>query len=110
MFKAGCIPASTRELFRRIFWKSEELALEAELFWQELKKRGGMPIKEWRKWVQRRNMSVGQYYNMLRKLIGAGFIEKRGGMWRISSNFLRELEQLIILYSAESGFEHRLRA
>ena len=55
-------------------------------------------------------MSVGQYYNMLRKLIGAGFIEKRGGMWRISSNFLRELEQLIILYSAESGFEHRLRA
>ncbi|HYB92778.1 MAG TPA: hypothetical protein VED00_01365 [archaeon] len=111
LFKAGSVPASIDDLFRRIFWKSELLAGEAHIFWSEMKKNepSGMPIAYWKEWIKKRNLSVGQFYNMIHGLVGAGLIEKRENAWHVSSNFLRELEQMLILYTSESGYEHRLR-
>jgi hypothetical protein len=54
-------------------------------------------------------MSVGQFYNMIHGLVGAGFIEKKDSRWRISGGFLHELEQMVAVYSSESGLSHQPR-
>jgi len=53
-------------------------------------------------------MSVGQFYNMIHGLVGAGFIEKKDSRWHLSGGFLRELEQMLTVYSTESGLQYRL--
>lgn len=110
LFKAGRVPATVDEMFSRVFWRSPLLASEAKVFCEELVSRGssGMSVSEWKSWVGRRRITVGQFYNMIRGLVGAGIVEKREGSWHISTGFLRELEQFIIIYTAFTSFKHRL--
>ena len=54
-------------------------------------------------------MSVGQFYNMIHGLVGAGFIEKRDSKWHMSGGFMQELEQMMRVYSSESGYEPKLK-
>ncbi|MGQ9478867.1 MAG: hypothetical protein ACUVQ0_02450 [Thermoproteota archaeon] len=109
-FKAGRVPATIDEMFSRIFWRSPLLASEAKVFCEELVSRGasGFDVSEWKNWVRKRRITVGQFYNMIRGLSGAGIVEKRDGAWHMSTGFLRELEQLIIIYTSFTNFKHRL--
>ncbi|MEM3712604.1 MAG: hypothetical protein QXR97_03595 [Thermoproteota archaeon] len=110
LFKAGRVPATVDEMFSRIFWRSPLLASEAKVFCEELVSRepSGISTKEWKNWIKKRRITVGQFYNMIRGLVGAGVIEKREGSWHISTGFLRELEQFIIIYTSLTNFKHRL--
>jgi len=110
LFKAGRVPATVDEMFSRIFWRSPLLASEAKVFCEELISRepSGISTSEWKNWVKKRRITVGQFYNMIRGLVGAGIVEKRGGSWHISAGFLRELEQFIIIYTSMTNFKHRL--
>ena len=110
LFKAGNVPSTADELFRRVFWKSDFLANEAQNFWREVKKAEpmGLPIQAWKDWISKRGMSVGQFYNMIHGLVGAGFIEKIESKWHLSGSFLRELEQMLAVYSTESGIKYQL--
>ena len=51
---------------------------------------------------------MGQFYNMIHGLVGAGFIEKRDSKWHLSNGFIHELEQMHNVYSNESGLKPRL--
>ncbi len=103
LFKAGNLPGAPSELFKRVFWKSEFLAGEAHSFWREVRKSepSGLPIQAWKDWISRREMSVGQFYNMIHGLVGAGFIQKRDSKWHLSDGFTRELEAMLKVYTAE---------
>jgi hypothetical protein len=107
LFKAGNLPSSPEELFRRVFWKSDFLASEAQNFWKEIRRAEpvGLPIQAWKDWISKRGMSVGQFYNMIHGLVGAGFIEKKDSKWHLSNSFIRELEQMLSVYSNESGLK-----
>ena len=107
LFTSGNLPASPEELFRRVFWKSDFLAGEAQNFWKEIRRAEpvGLPIQAWKDWISKRGMSVGQFYNMIHGLVGAGFIEKRDSKWHLSNSFIRELEQMLTVYSNESGLK-----
>lgn len=111
MLKGGRVAVTLDELFQRIFWRSPGLANEAKEFCQMLVKREpqGLPTSSWKEWTGRRNLSVGQFYNMTHGLIGAGIVERRNRAYHISSGFMRELEQMLMLYSSFTGFESRLR-
>ncbi len=104
MFKAGNIPEEASDLFKRVFWKSEFLAGEAFSFWKEVRrsKPMGLPIQAWKDWISKRGMSVGQFYNMIHGLVGAGFIEKLESRWHLSNSFTKELEAMLKVYTAES--------
>lgn len=104
LFKAGNIPTGASDLFKRIFWKSDFLAGEAFSFWREVKRSEptGLPIQAWKDWITKRGMSVGQFYNMIHGLVGAGFIEKHDSKWHLSSSFTKELEAMLKVYGAES--------
>jgi len=103
LFKAGNLPGSANDLFRRVFWKSDFLAAEAHGFWREVKKAepAGLPIQAWKDWITKRGMSVGQFYNMIHGLVGAGFIEKKDSKWHMSDGFSKELEGMLRVFSAE---------
>ena len=90
-------------MFRRVFWKSDFLAAEAHGFWREVKKaeQAGLPIQAWKDWITKRGMSVGQFYNMIHGLVGAGFIEKKDSKWHTSDGFSKELEGMLRVFSAE---------
>jgi hypothetical protein len=92
-----------------VFWKSDFLANEAQNFWKEIKQSEpvGLPIQTWKDWISKRGMSVGQFYNMIHGLIGAGLIEKHDSKWHLSNGFIRELEQMLTVYSNESGMKSR---
>ncbi len=68
----------------------------------------GLPIQAWKDWISKRGMSVGQFYNMIHGLVGAGFIERKESRWHLSSGFLRELEKMLGVYSTESGLKSEL--
>jgi len=104
LFRAGNTPSNPQDLFRRVFWKSDFLAGEAHSFWQEVRRAEpmGLPIQAWKDWISSRRMSVGQFYNMIHGLVGAGFIEKRESKWHVSSSFIRELENMLSVYSSAS--------
>jgi hypothetical protein len=110
LFKAGNLPSTPSELFQRVFWKSDFLAGEAQNFWREVKKSEpmGLPIQAWKDWISKRGMSVGQFYNMIHGLVGAGFIEKKESRWHLSGGFLRELEKMLTVYSTESGLKSEI--
>jgi len=104
LFKAGNVPEDPGALFKRVFWKSEFLAAEAFSFWKEVKRSEttGLPIQAWKDWIAKRSMSVGQFYNMIHGLVGAGFIEKRDSRWHLSGSFTKELEAMLKVYATES--------
>ncbi len=110
MLKAGNMAVSVEDLFSRVFWKSPYLQTEALAFFRQVKKSEpeGLSVTSWREWGIKRGMSVGQFYNMIRGLVGSGMLEKRSSRWHVSSGLMRELEQLLLLYSAESGYSMRL--
>ncbi len=91
--KLGKLTESAIDLFRRVFWKSDFLASEAHSFWREVKRAEptGLPVQAWKDWVAKRGMSVGQFYNMIHGLVGAGFIDKSESRWYASDGFTREL-------------------
>src|SRR5216683_1705745 len=97
LFKGGTPPISIDDLFKRVFWKSDFLAREASSFWREVKKMEptGMPIQAWKDWIAKRNMSVGQFYNMIHGLVGAGLVERRESKWHLSDGFTRELKEML---------------
>lgn len=110
MLKGGRMAITIDELFQRIFWRSSELAMEAKEFCSTIVKSEptGISIGSWKQWTLKRNLTVGQFYNMLHGLIGAGMVEKRNSSWHVSSGFMRELEQMLMIYSSYTGFEERL--
>src|SRR5207247_8651637 len=101
---------SPEEWGRRVCWKRDLLASEAQNFWNEFKRseQMGLPIQTWKDWISKRSMRVGQCYNMIHGLVGAGFIEKKDSRWHLSGGFLRELEQMLTVYSTESGLRYQL--
>jgi len=109
MLKGGRVAITLDELFQRIFWRSTELASEAREFSKYLleSEPQGLNVGSWKTWIRKRNLTVGQFYNMIHGLVGAGMLEKRSGSWHVSSGFMRELEQLLMIYSSFTGFETR---
>jgi len=91
------------DLCKRVFWKSDFLAREAGSFWREVKKKEptGMPIQAWKDWTNKHEMSVGQFYNMIHGLVGAGLIGKREARWHLTDGFSRELEEMLKIYGSE---------
>ena len=86
----GSYDPTVDELFERVFWKSQLLSNEAYIFWKKIRdSEEGVSVKEWKEWIELRNISTGQYYNMIKGLRGAGFIERREGRYHISSKFLK---------------------
>ncbi len=105
LLKAGNPPVEAVEVFRRVFWKSEFLAGEAFSFWKEVRKAepGGLPVQVWKDWVSKHEMSVGQFYNMIHGLLGAGIVERRESSWRLSDGFPRELKAMLNIYTTCKG-------
>ncbi len=103
LFKGGTPPKSMDDLFKRVFWKSDFLAREAGSFWREVKKKEptGMPIQAWKDWTNKHEMSVGQFYNMIHGLVGAGLIGKREARWHLTDGFSRELGEMLKIYGSE---------
>ncbi len=91
------------DLFKRVFWKSDFLAGQARSFWREVKKTEpmGLPIQAWKDWITNREMSVGQFYNMIHGLLGAGLIVRRESKWHLSDGFTHELKGMLKAYETE---------
>ena len=107
--KSGAVVTTSDELFERIFWRSPPLAHEALRLWNHLRESPeGMPSSNWKAWTEERNLTTGQYYNIIKGMRGAGLIEKRGGRYHVSTGFLREMEQMVRIYSTITGYEPRL--
>ncbi|HON36895.1 MAG: hypothetical protein IPI63_04325 [Methanothrix sp.] len=82
------------ELMLRLFQK-EETAERGQKFLsivEERQKRGD-PLKtsEWRDLLQELDVSRSAFYAMRNKLLGAGMISNRGGEYRLSGMFSRDL-------------------
>lgn len=107
LLKAGKVPEHAGDVFKRVFWKSEFLAGEAHSFWREVKKSepAGLPIRTWKAWISKRGMSVGQFYNMIHGLTGAGMIKRRESKWHLSEGFQAELKAMLSIYKSEDGTE-----
>ncbi len=102
LLKAGHIPGEAVDIFRQVFWKSDFLAKEALSFWREVKKAEptGLPIQTWKDWTSKRSMSVGQFYNMIHGLTGAGMVEKRESKWHLRNGFRDSLKTMLRLYAS----------
>jgi len=104
--KGGAIPVSLDEVFERVFWKSTLLSNLAAKFWKQVVESGheGFQVKRHLEWRSEHGLSVGQYYRMIRGLVGTGMIYKKEGCWIAGTGFLRELEQIIALYATTGGW------
>lgn len=82
------------ELMLRLF-QEEETALRGRRFLSmvEERQRSGNPIKtrEWKDLLVELNVSRSAFYAMRNKLLGAGLISNRGGEYRLSGMFSRDL-------------------
>lgn len=82
------------ELMRRIFRK-EEVALKAIKFITlvEERQKAGRPLRvdEWEETMRMLEMNRSSFYSMRNKLLGAGLISIRGGEYRLSGMFSRDL-------------------
>ncbi len=103
LLKAGRVAVTETELYERVFWKSQLLARQALSFWHEVKNSepSGLQEQVWKDWISKHHISVGQFYNMIHGMLGAGFLGKRDAHWHISKNFIREVEALLQLYSSD---------
>ncbi len=63
---------------------------------------GGMPIRAWKDWIAKLEMSVGQSGNMIHGQVGACLIGKREARWYLNNGFSRELEEMLKTYGSES--------
>ncbi|AKG90948.1 hypothetical protein GAH_01773 [Geoglobus ahangari] len=82
------------ELMRRIFRK-EEVAIKAMKFITliEERQKAGRPLRvdEWEETMKMLEMNRSSFYSMRNKLLGAGMISIRGGEYRLSGMFSRDL-------------------
>lgn len=82
------------ELMLRLF-QEEETALRGRRFLSmvEERQRSGNPIKtrEWKDLLVELKVSRSAFYAMRNKLLGAGLISNRGGEYRLSGMFSRDL-------------------
>jgi hypothetical protein len=82
------------ELMLRLF-QDETTAIRGRRFLAmvEERQRNGDPLKvgEWKKLLEELNVSRSAFYAMRNKLLGAGLITNRGGEYRLSGMFSRDL-------------------
>jgi hypothetical protein len=82
------------ELMLRLF-QDESTALRGRTFLTivEVRQRGGNPLKtqEWKKLLEELEVSRSAFYAMRNKLLGAGLITNKGGEYRLSGMFSRDL-------------------
>ncbi|NYT02330.1 MAG: hypothetical protein GKC10_06220 [Methanosarcinales archaeon] len=82
------------ELMLRLF-QDETTALRGQRFLTmvEERQKAGDPIKtrEWEKLMEELEVSRSAFYAMRNKLLGAGLITNRGGEYRLSGTFSRDL-------------------
>ncbi|HSD57702.1 MAG TPA: hypothetical protein VLB04_05930 [Methanotrichaceae archaeon] len=82
------------ELMLRLF-QDETTAIRGRRFLAmvEERQRGGDPLKaeEWKKLLEELNVSRSAFYAMRNKLLGAGLITNKGGEYKLSGMFSRDL-------------------
>lgn len=82
------------ELMLRLF-QDETTALRGRKFLAvvEERQRNGDPLRaeEWKKLLEELNVSRSAFYAMRNKLLGAGLITNKGGEYRLSGMFSRDL-------------------
>ncbi len=82
------------ELMRRLFRK-EEVAMKAIKFITlvEERQKSGNPLRveEWEMAMEMLEMNRSSFYSMRNKLLGAGMITVRGGEYRLSGMFSKDL-------------------
>jgi hypothetical protein len=82
------------ELMLRLF-QDETTAIRGRKFLAmvEERQRDGDPLRaeEWKKLLEELNVSRSAFYAMRNKLLGAGLITNRGGEYRLSGMFSRDL-------------------
>lgn len=82
------------ELMRRIF-RNEEVALKAVKFVNMIDERvkSGKPLRveEWEKTIEELGMAKSSFYAMRNKLLGAGLITIKDGVYRLSGMFSKDL-------------------
>ena len=82
------------ELMLRLF-QEETTALRGKTFLAmvEERQKGGEPLetKEWKQIIEVLGVSRSAFYAMRNKLLGAGLITSRGGEYRLSGSFSRDL-------------------
>lgn len=82
------------ELMLRLF-QDETTAIRGRRFLAmvEERQRNGDPLRaeEWKKLLEELNVSRSAFYAMRNKLLGAGLITNRGGEYRLSGMFSRDL-------------------
>lgn len=85
------------ELMLRLF-QDETTALRGQRFLSmvEGRQRAGDPIKtgEWKVLLQELGISRSAFYAMRNKLLGAGLISNKGGEYRLSGMFSRDLSDM----------------
>ena len=90
-------------LLEQLFYRSQRLPFFAERLLTKISEEGGLPEQDYEKISEELEISVNQYYAIIRKLRGAGLISKIDGKWQISNNFSTHLRQLADL--AEGYFK-----
>jgi len=82
------------ELMRRLF-QDETTAIRGRKFLAmvEERQRCGDPLKasEWKQLIDELDVSRSAFYSMRNKLLGAGLISNKGGEYRLSGMFSRDL-------------------
>jgi hypothetical protein len=83
-----------RELMLRLF-QEEATALRGQKFLNivESRQKSGHPMKasEWKQLLEELGVSRSAFYAMRNKLLGAGLITNKGGEYRLSGMFSRDL-------------------
>lgn len=73
-------PQNIEDLLARIFWKNPELSKEAKDFIDHItawsKTETPYKVAEWESYCTRKNITQSTYHNMLKRLKGAGLIDK----------------------------------
>jgi hypothetical protein len=82
------------ELMLRLF-QEETTALRGRKFLNiiETRQKDGNPVRtsEWRALLEELDVSRSAYYAMRNKLLGAGLVSSKGGEYRLSASFSRDL-------------------
>ena len=82
------------ELMLRLF-QEETTASRGRKFLNiiEVRQKGGNPVRtsEWRALLEELDVSRSAYYAMRNKLLGAGLVSSKGGEYRLSASFSRDL-------------------
>ncbi len=82
------------ELMRRLF-QNERSAIRGQRFVMRILEReaSGNPVQteEWRQLIDEFDISISSFYAMRNKLLGAGMITNKKGVYRVSGQFGKDL-------------------